>query len=267
MTDQLREQAALYAIGALPPDEAHAFREELATDPELQSLVAEYEDAAADLCNLAEPTPASPGLRERILREVRPTPSAVERERPPAWLGTIPWALAACLAIAAVAAAFFAMILDRRWGAAEMELGEARLENNSLTRELAATHASNQQLVAQLEQARQETELARVRVETLTSKLDQSYLAAIAWDEYDKKGILHVRKLPPAEPGKNYQLWVIDPDQPAPVSAGVFTVEPDGSARIEFKPIKQVGKADTFAVSLEEAGGVESPAGPVLLQN
>jgi len=291
MNDTLREQAALYAIGALPPDEALAFRQELENSPELEALVRDYQDVGADLCNLAEPTAASPHLRSEIFRDLRPEGGSTMRaaieeagdsgtgttegddkgagHRNPGTggVGVIPWALAACLAIAATGAIFFALLLDRRWGAAEMRLADLEAENATLTEKLSTSDEANQQLTAQLRNAREETALAKMRVETLTSQLDQSYLAAIAWDEDEQKGILHVRKLPPAEEGKDYQLWVIDPDEPAPVSAGVFTVDADGSAQIEFAPIRKVGNAGTFAVTLEKTGGAQSPAGPMVLKN
>ena len=45
----------------------------------------------------------------------------------------------------------------------------------------------------------------------------------------------------------------------APVSAGVFKVDPQGKVRLSFKPGQTVKTAAKFAVTEEKEGGVVSP--------
>jgi anti-sigma-K factor RskA len=67
------------------------------------------------------------------------------------------------------------------------------------------------------------------------------------------------------EAGKDYQLWVVDPKSPEPVSAGVVKVDDKGSAKTSFKPVASVSSAAKFAISVEAKGGVEKKAGPVVM--
>jgi hypothetical protein len=75
--------------------------------------------------------------------------------------------------------------------------------------------------------------------------------------------VLYVYDLPPPPPGKTYQLWVILGG--TPVSAGTFGVEADGRAHYESQPAASFGGVVTVAVTVEPAGGVPSPTGPMVL--
>ncbi|MDD5199905.1 MAG: anti-sigma factor [Terrimicrobiaceae bacterium] len=259
--DSLREQAALYALDALPADEAAKFRALTREIPELAELVAEYEAAGLLLAEAVPPVAPPPGLRSRILAAVAAKPAPVESPRTAAiW---VPWGIAAALALAAGALWYQNQRLENERTAlagASAELDQLRVASASKDR----VAADLRNRIAELEKR---NALAQTQVATLTSKLDASYLASIAWDNSAQEGILKVRRLPAAERGKDYQLWVIDPNSAAPVSAGVFTVQADGSATIRFAPAQKVSAATAFAVSLEKSGGAASPAGPIVLSN
>ncbi|HEU5322505.1 MAG TPA: anti-sigma factor, partial [Methylomirabilota bacterium] len=83
----------------------------------------------------------------------------------------------------------------------------------------------------------------------------------VVWHERSG-GRVFVANLPPPPPGKAYEAWTIA--GPAPRPAGVFTVDAAGrgSHRLEPAPGAPV---TVFAVTLEPAGGVESPTGPMVL--
>ena len=69
--------------------------------------------------------------------------------------------------------------------------------------------------------------------------------------------------LPAAPAGKTYQLWAIAGG--TPLNAGVFDVDPKGTAALRVKPLPGVGKANVFAVTLEPAGGLPQPSGAMYL--
>ncbi len=69
--------------------------------------------------------------------------------------------------------------------------------------------------------------------------------------------------LPAAPAGQTYQLWAISGGTPFP--AGVFEVDPKGSATLRVKPLPGVGKVERFAVTLEPAGGLAKPSGAMYL--
>jgi anti-sigma-K factor RskA len=274
--ENLQTEAALYALGALPDQEAAAFRSLLATNPELAALVAEYEAVATEVVADSLPALQPPArLRENILSSIAAPRTFSESPRI-AWL---PWALAAGFAFAA--------------GVLWMQNDHLRLENRShlvewtkLNGDLQAANTDRAQkleTLAYVEKQLAETlsvgaaksreiaglqatvkvlesrnAVAEMEVATLTSKLDASYLASIAWDKNSQEGVLKIRRLPEAERGKDYQLWVVDPK---------YAVRPDGSATIHFAPEQKITDASAFAVTLERAGGVPKAEGPVVLSN
>jgi anti-sigma-K factor RskA len=77
-------------------------------------------------------------------------------------------------------------------------------------------------------------------------------------------GLLVAQGLPPVPEGKAYALWAIA-GTGAPQPAGVFTVDAKGVGSLRVAPIDAVGAVDTFAVTLEPAGGVRAPTGAMYL--
>jgi anti-sigma-K factor RskA len=77
-------------------------------------------------------------------------------------------------------------------------------------------------------------------------------------------GLLVAAGLPLTPAGTTYQLWAIA-GKNAPVSAGVFTVDARGAASLRVSPVRGVGKVDVFAVTIEPAGGLPAPSGPMYL--
>ncbi len=70
-----------------------------------------------------------------------------------------------------------------------------------------------------------------------------------------------MHQLPPPPPGKDYQLWVLDPTAPAPISAGLLSA---GAGSQNFGTGSAVTNGPGFAVSLEPAGGRPLPTGAIL---
>jgi anti-sigma-K factor RskA len=87
--------------------------------------------------------------------------------------------------------------------------------------------------------------------------------AWLLWNPATRKGLLLARGLPPAPAGLAYELWAIAGAEPVP--AGVFTVDPAGRALLRLPPLPAGPSFDTFAVTLEPAGGVPKPTGPMHL--
>ncbi len=279
ISEALHEQASLYVLDALQGDERTSFLKSVAADSELAELVAEYRDASAWVALSAQEVTPPPALKGRILvsassEKLPPAPSTMirrlENNSQSGLQSLIPWALAAGFAI-------FAGIL---WGASKQsdadvaELARQREIVTGLFTRVAelegAVETRDREIAAMAEEVRvlQETNhLADVQLATLSSKLNASYLASVVWDPASQEGVLQVRRLPELGTGQDYQLWVIEPDRPLPVSAGIFHVNPDGSATVHFAPAQPVPRAMTFAVTLEKAGGAQEPEGPIVIAN
>jgi anti-sigma-K factor RskA len=76
-------------------------------------------------------------------------------------------------------------------------------------------------------------------------------------------GVFHVFNLPAPPEGKVYELWAISGKTPLP--AGVFTVDASGRGTVPVAPLEGKPPVNVFAVTLEPAGGVPSPTGPMYL--
>jgi len=103
------EDAAAYALGALEPGEAEAFRRHLRDCPECQKDVAEFEQTTGALPDAGVRYQVPKDLRRRVLAEVRTTPKAAApaSRRPPSpsrsWRPALVWGGAfAAVAIVAV---------------------------------------------------------------------------------------------------------------------------------------------------------------------
>lgn len=75
--------------------------------------------------------------------------------------------------------------------------------------------------------------------------------------------LLAATGLPPLPPGRIYQLWVIP--EATPISAALLSVDAEGRAMATVTPPAGVTERVPAAVTLEPAGGAESPGGEVYL--
>jgi len=226
--ERMEELAALHALGLLKGEEEAFFENELRKNPELQRLVAELQRASAALAVSAPERSPSPQLRRRLLEKIgAPAPSRVILF--PQW---IPWAAAACLAI------FCGLLIQDR-------------------------HELQQKIVALNER----DSMSQVKIAMLTSKMENApnAMAVACWNKEQGRGTLTVEKLPMPGSEQDYQLWVIDPATGKPVSAGVFSVDASGNARISFHPQHPMDRVDKFAVSIERKGGAPQPEGQIIL--
>lgn len=253
------EAAALYVFHLLEGDEARAFADRLHADPELRRYVEGLEATVAQLSHAATPQALPYGLEDRILQEIRGT-AALAPVVPRNWAAWSGWAIAACLAVGCIW-----LNHDRseaRAGRlqAQSDLTDAQQGLAQAQAEVARTH---HELVA----SQQRDALARVQIATLSSKLAQAQNASavVVWDEDRQRGILKVTRMPKPASGKDYELWVIDPQYPQPVSAGVFQVEKPELTRVSFQAARPIGAAQKFAVSLEAKGGVPEVKGPIVM--
>ncbi|MFT3936952.1 MAG: anti-sigma factor [Chitinophagaceae bacterium] len=82
-------------------------------------------------------------------------------------------------------------------------------------------------------------------------------LTTIYWNKTTKDVYLMVNNLPAPAPGKQYQLWAIVDG--VPVDAGML----DTNAPVAFVKMKNIPKAQAFAITLENTGGTQKPTMPI----
>jgi anti-sigma-K factor RskA len=201
----------------------------------------------------------------------------------------IPWAAAATLAAAAGWQWHRGVEVARELDLARQEAGiyqqgarEASLRNSELLEEIrrvestmAQISGERDQAVAQVRSIETESESLRTQVAELKEQNDLSNArvavlgslmkrnpdarAASVWSSEKQSGVLVVENLPALPPGRDYQLWVLDPTKGAPISAGVFQVDAKGAARVAFTAVAPVTDPAQFAVTEEPKGGLPSP--------
>ena len=253
-----QEQACLYALGALSPEETAAFERALRDNAELQEFTRQLQDVSVAVALSTRMVAPPADLKARVLAalkagnvvraDFRPveTPRGVRFT----WL---PWALAACVTLLC---------------------GVLAVQKRALRKDVARLSAADQEqqtrltgLQNDLAEFRAKDRVSQMRIAMLGSLLESApkAVAVSLWDAERQDGVLLVQNLNPLPAGQDYQLWVIDPKHGAPVDAGVFTVDAKGTVRFRFKPKAPVLSADKFAVTVEKKGGVPAPQGTMVL--
>jgi len=255
--EEIAELAAGYALGALDPDDRARFDALLASgDAEATAALRDFEGAVTGLARetIQSPPPAvKAALMARIdaqgrsleavettLASVRPSPSGRS-----AWTLVLSGAMAA--GIAAIAVGWIvSTAYDRR-------VTQLAQETATLKQEL----DRQQTLIALL----QDPATQLVALGGLEAAPGAK--ARMLWQP-TAGGLLVTQGLPAAPEGKAYELWAIA-GKNAPVPAGVFTVDAKGVGSLRVAPLRVEGSVDTFAVTLEPAGGTAAPTGAMYL--
>jgi anti-sigma-K factor RskA len=265
MIDERQEElASLYALGLLEGVECVDFERALATDAELRSLVRELREASAALALAAPHATAPAALKSRVLTSIGATSAGNSaRENvvhPPAsvFRSLIPWAIAACFALAA---AWFGRLYVSSTAEAERlrtEAALAELALKSKEQQLEAERLISREQLAQLD-------LANVKIAALASLANSipEARAVAVYNPVRQEGVFALEKMPPLASDQQLELWVIEDKADAkPVSAGVFDLRSGDVTRVQFKPSAAVGAVKTFAVSREKKDGVRAHASP-----
>jgi anti-sigma-K factor RskA len=256
--------ASGYALGALDGEDQLAFEAHLAEG--CRECAAALHDAEETLTLLAREAPpvlppasVKQSLMTRAAAEEarRPAPAAPARagDRRPRWF---PWVAGA---VAAGLAAFFtAGFVASRY---EAQVGRMAREMSALRARLQAQETA---LRAELAAANRVGELLQdpaPRVIALRGAGPTPEAGGrLVWHA-SEGGHLYVTRLTPLPPGKTYELWTISGSTPRP--AGLFTVDDTGAGMVRVKPVPEGRPVDVFAVTIEPAGGVPAPTGPIVL--
>lgn len=250
------EDFDLYALGTLEGDEERAIESHLATCAACSHKLDEARGRIALLALAAPRTEPSPAVKDRLLRQVRSSAPTGTREpvrMEPERAGGI---MARWWAAALVPA--FAILLI-----ASVYLWNV---NTHLDREIASLRASIQDQQKQLDYARNVAHLLEAK-DTLTVSLAPMPgmpQGAVKVMYNEKMGMLmYDGWIEPPPQDKSYQLWVV-PMEGHPISVGVVNPATSDTAHWLTKMPEGV-TAKTIAITLEPAGGMPQPTGPMVL--
>jgi hypothetical protein len=140
-------------------------------------------------------------------------------------------------------------------------------EIETLNKRETEAKAQNARLTAEVAALKEQEQQSQLQIATLESKVWEYRRSEmlVVWDQKRSQGVVMLDKMPKVDPDKDYQLWVVDPSKPNPVSAGVVTVDAKGSVKATFKPVEAVSGEAKFALSIEKKGGVPKSEGQLLM--
>ncbi|MBO0947424.1 anti-sigma factor [Fibrella forsythiae] len=169
------------------------------------------------------------------------------RERP---VFQVAWLAAAAVALLLIAFAYFLMnqLQHKRAFADQLAQDNSQLQNE--VGQLRQQQTRDTQLLTLLRQPGIET----VRLAAAKPGGDPADVL-VYWDRQKKQVTLEVERLPELPADKQYQLWALVDGKP--IDAGVFTNRAERySLQQTNRPIQS---ADTFAITVEKAGGSPVP--------
>jgi len=260
--DELRHDAAAYALDALEPAERAAFEAHLGSCAECAADVRQMRLAASALPHTVPQVSPPPSLRARILRQMSaapdastPAPAVVLREKRglPAWLP-----IAAMLVIGA-GVSFYAQRMQARVANLETQLRQAQAQ---------VAAAERQTLEARNVAFRAQSAMGVfaapdvARIDLAGQPVAVSARARALWSR-QRGMVFTVTNLPALPPGRVYQVWVVTAQ--APVSAGLLTPDASGGGSVYFETPVDILPPVAVAVTLEPAGGVPAPTGAAYL--
>ena len=231
--DQLGDQAAAYALGALTPAERQAFDAHLATCVACAAEVRSLLPVTGALAWIASPAEPSAFARSRLLSAVRGGHRGSSRG----------WLAAAASVALAVGLGGYAAQLRGRVTTLEGRLQETTLRAEAGDRQIADVLAA--------------PDLARIE---LAGQPAAPHASARAYWSRSRGLVFTALNLPAPPPGRAYQLWVLT-KQPTPISAGMLRPDASGSVNLMFQTPRDLPSPVAMAVTLEPEGGVPAPTG------
>lgn len=266
--DDPRSDIAAYSIGALDAHEAEAVKRMLDAEPALKREAEEYA-AAASMLALAVPRMEPPAaLKGKIL-------AAARESRPPA-LSVMPKPaptkperrLRDVLAFAASAAAVllfaFSMYLMNQTNVLREREAQIAADNARMATAIAELSTPPTPAATPNPQANPGMEMA-VRLLTApdTHQVelmgdDGNMKAMVMFAPSHSEALVVTSNLPALDDEHTYQLWQIGQDG-QPVSAGMFETNTNGIMAMIFEPVIAWDSVSALGISVEPAGGSETP--------
>jgi hypothetical protein len=276
-TEEIRELAALYSLGALTQHEAESFQTHLREGCRIcRAELLEFMHITAEIGLAANETETPAHIREMLLDRIghetpsrkpvatiekpqaapvpAPAPRPILTQAPASRPSVLPWILVALFAVLAA----IAFVAYRSQQSANVR---AKSDISALKEDLGNLQASydkekeKQGALEQVISAVSRPDTRMIRLRGLNTALSAS--GAIIWD-FKLKKCLVFGYMPPAAPGKSYQLWYMTPS--AKVPSGTLTQDLSGFF-YEWFPVPQDVTSATMVITLEPEGGSRQPTG------
>lgn len=255
MDPRIEELLPFYALDALTEEEKQLVESYLAEHPEARPQVQELQSGASALPYSVSPVEPPRHVKDALMARITSDVQARERsssrvENPPARRGLRFEDLFRVLSLgAATVAIVWAFVLNA-------QVAGLRNEISALNEQVAAQSQSIDELVQNLPQ----TDVITVSLKSTEEQ--RRALGQLIANPNDKSAVLVISGLPPLEPGRTYQVWLIGG---APVSAGLLTVDENGQSILIITSEEAIGSFNSVGISIEPEGGSEQPTGDIVV--
>jgi hypothetical protein len=262
-----QEDLALYSMQALTPAESAEVKAHLDTCATCRSVLA---DTLADVSLIAMTVPQEElpeGARQRFAAAMAKTsqlsaaaskvpqiaapPRSRHKHKHTSVLGWFEWGITAAALVVACYLGYHSFELQRELDADRGEIAQLSVQ---------AAHAQDLQ---RLMDALSSPEAKQV---TLTETKGTPRPVGHA-TYLPKSGalIFVASNLRPIPQSKSYELWLIPSNGKAPIPAGLFRPDMNGSAAVVLPPLPEGVEAKAFGVTVETADGASTPTLPIVM--
>ena len=261
MDPRIEELLPFYVLDALTEEEKELVESYLAEHPEARAQVQDLQSGASALpygvSPVEPPRHVKESLMARIASDVQVQAQARERSSgrasgPPTRRGIkfddIFRVLSLGAATIAIVWAFF------------LNAQIARLQNEiaALNHQVAVQSQSLEQIMANLNQMDNV-----VTVSLSGTDVQPGAQGQLIADPKERSAVLVISGLPPLEPGRTYQVWLIAGNNP--VSAGLLAVDEHGQSFLIVKSDADIGSFKSLGISIEPEGGSPQPTGEIVV--
>lgn len=287
--DQLQDQLAAYALGALDPEETLAIERAVAASPEHQEELRQLREVVAQLAYAAPRATPSPAVRERLMTRVTASQAAApaadasagtgpRARRPFAWImpATLTLLCAIVLVLGGISRNLSQSVaaLDRAnrdlvttMVQLERALADTRTRQESMALQLAGSQQQIADLNARLAQEQYVVSFVTAPG-VATRQLTAAQSNAAAQGEMymypgNSQAVVLFSGLPTLEPGKVYQFWLADGQKQ--VAGGTFSVDSSGIASLLVQAPREVNAFSQVLVTVEPLGGSTAPGEEIVL--
>jgi len=273
---ELEELISVYALGALEGEELKEAEGILASSPEAQELLREYQDVTSFLPYASRGVMPDPALRKRIVDEILGSKGSPIVERPPPFWKRFPHLGLSLGGAVAVGLVLFLFISNQ---SLHQRLGEGSLEISGLNEKIADQENiinSLKTVIAEKESEIGDIKQAYASLDELTEFLedpnvvviqlsnthsDPDAAGGVLWDKDDNEALFYCLDLQNAPEGKTYQWWA--KADGVHKSIALFKVDSKGSSVVRLKSLLDLGNIEEYSVTLEPAGGTDQPTGMI----
>jgi anti-sigma-K factor RskA len=261
------EELELFALGALPEEEAAVVRAHVAGCEECAAKLAQAHGSAAMLAFAVKQERPAGTIKAELMARIRLNREEQDRLALPSRTQAPGSEMERAKMVSDVKSSWWNWVLVPASVVLALVSFGLSLQNRKIAAELRKERQAAELLIQDREHIEKVMSVL-VAPDTVTVKLAGMGEAASASGvvKYNgKTGIMvYSAELPELPQGKCYQLWLV-PATGAPISAGVLGASGRATGNLWTAEVPANTEAKAFAVTIEAAGGAPQPTGPKVL--